>query len=103
ARLVLVGRGSARSDALEAGLSEAASAAVALVGAGAGAPLAGPGVHVRLGPGRPHLRRVLAALALYDPDGSPAADDISAAEAPASPDVGRPGRRLREIRIPLRR
>ena len=101
ARLVLVGRGSAGSDALETGLSEAASAAVALVRAGAGISLDGPGVHVPLGHGRPHLRRVLTALALYDPDGSPAAGDIHAAEAPASLDVGRPGRRLREIRIPL--
>jgi uncharacterized protein (DUF58 family) len=101
ARLVLVGRGSAGSDALEAGLSEAASAAVALVRAGAGVALAGPGVHVPLGHGRPQLRRVLAALALYDPAGSPAAGDAPVADAPAALDAGRHRRRLREIRIPL--
>jgi uncharacterized protein (DUF58 family) len=98
ARLVLVGRGSTGTDALEAGLSQAASAAVALVRAGAGVALDGPGVHVPLGHGRPHLRRVLAALALYDPDG-PAADPSAASTA--SSDPGRGGRRLREIRIPL--
>ena len=97
ARLVLVGRGNTGSDALETGLSEAASAAVALVRAGAGVALDGPGLHVPLGHGRPHLRRVLSALALYDPDGS--AD--AAPEAPASLDAGRYVRRLREIRIPL--
>jgi uncharacterized protein (DUF58 family) len=101
ARLVLVGRGRAGTDALEAGLSEAASAAVAIVRAGAGVALDGPGVHVPLGHGRPHLRRVLAALALYEPEGAPAAVDASTAEATASLDPGRGGRRLREIRFPL--
>lgn len=100
-RLVLVGRGSAGSDELEAGLSEAASAAVALVRAGAGVALAGPGVHVPLGHGRPHLRRVLAALALYDPAGSPASGDAPVGDAAAALDAGRHRRRLREIRIPL--
>jgi uncharacterized protein (DUF58 family) len=95
ARLVLVGRGS--GEALEAGLSEAASVAVALVRAGAGVELQAPGCFVPLGHGRPHLRRVLAALALYQPEvGSAAADPD-----PSSLDPGRTARRLREIRVPL--
>ncbi|HUM17878.1 MAG TPA: DUF58 domain-containing protein [Candidatus Nitrosotalea sp.] len=91
ARLVLVGRGHAGAEALEAGLSEAASIAVALVRAGAGVALEGPGVLVPLGHGRAHLRRVLTALALYHPDGA----------RPLDPPAGGGGRRLREIRIPL--
>jgi uncharacterized protein (DUF58 family) len=94
ARLVLVGRGGA--EALEAGLSEAASLAVALVRAGVGVELAGPGCFVPLGHGRPHLRRVLTALALYDPE---AAGPDSAPGSPADP--RRSGRPLREIRIAL--
>jgi uncharacterized protein (DUF58 family) len=101
ARLVLVGQGRAGSDALEAGLSEAASAAVALVRAGAGVALDGPGVHVPLGHGRPHLRRVLTALALYDPDRPAPVVDPAGAETMGSLDLGRRGRRLREIAIPL--
>jgi hypothetical protein len=58
-------------------------------------------VHVPRGHGRPHLRRVLTALALYDPDGSPAAGDAPVADAAAALDADRHGRRLREIRIPL--
>jgi uncharacterized protein (DUF58 family) len=95
--VVLVGRGRAGSDALESGLSEAASVAAALVRAGAGVALDGPGVHVPLGHGRPHLRRVLTALALYDPEAAPGPE----AEDPASLDPRRGGRRLREIRVPL--
>jgi uncharacterized protein (DUF58 family) len=92
-RLTLVGPGPAGAEALEAGLSEAASVAVALIRAGAGVELAGPGLFVPLGRGRLHLRAVLAALALYEPDAPPAP---AAAPAPT-----RAGRRLREIRIPL--
>lgn len=94
-RLVLVGSGAPGADALEGGLSEAASFAVALVRAGAGVELVGPGVMVPLGHGRPHLRRVLTALALYE-----AAPPRSGPE-PAALDPVRAGRRLREIRIPL--
>jgi len=97
ARIVLGGRGSA--DALEAGLSEAASLAVALVRGGAGVALEGPGVLVPLGHGRPHLRRVLTALALYEPDRPLGASGPDAAPDPR--ETGRSGRRLREIRIPL--
>jgi uncharacterized protein (DUF58 family) len=89
-RLVLVGRGGADAAALEGGLSEAASLAVALIRAGAGVELVGGGVAVPLGHGRAHLRRVLTALALYEP-GAPG----------LAPDPARAGRRLREIRVPL--
>lgn len=91
-RIVLVGRGRSGAETLERGLSEAASLAVALVRAGAGVELAGAGCAVPLGHGRPHLRRLLTALALYDPEASrPAA-------GPAEPGSGR---LLREIRIAL--
>jgi uncharacterized protein (DUF58 family) len=103
-RLVLAERGAAGSDALETGLSEAASLAVALVRAGAGVELVGPGLFVSLGHGRAHLRRVLSALALYDP-GAPLSgagmSEPPAGSGPASLDPARPGRRLREIRVPL--
>jgi len=102
ARLVLVGRGRAGTDALEAGLSEAASIVAALVRAGAGVALEGQGVRVPLGHGRPHLRRVLTALALYDADGlrmAPAAADAWSARDLSA--TGRNGRQLREIRVPL--
>jgi len=95
-RLVLAGPGRAGTEALEGGLSEAASLAVALIRAGAGVELAGPDLFVPLGHGRPHLRRVLTALALYEPaaPGSAPAAPVDA-ESPLGP------RRLREIRVPL--
>jgi len=95
-RLVLVGRGARGAEALERGLSEAASLAVALIRAGAGVELAGADCAVPLGHGRAHLRRMLTALALYDPEG-PRAEP--AAPAGADPLGGR--RPLREIRIAL--
>jgi uncharacterized protein (DUF58 family) len=91
-RLVLVGRGRRGTEALERGLSEAASLAVALVRAGAGVELAGADCAVPFGHGRPHLRRLLTALALYDPE---APGPAAAADEPGS------GRPLREIRIAL--
>ncbi len=95
-RLVLVGRGRPGTEALETGLSEAASLAVALIRAGAGVELTGPDLFVPLGHGRPHLRRVLTALALYEP-GAPGSP--TAAPGDGEPSVG--PRRLREIRVPL--
>jgi uncharacterized protein (DUF58 family) len=95
-RLVLVGRGRRGAEALELGLSEAASLAVALIRAGAGVELAGPGCAVPLGHGRGHLRRVLTALALYDPEAPRAA---SATPPGAEPFRGQ--HPLREIRIAL--
>jgi uncharacterized protein (DUF58 family) len=93
-RIVLVGRGGG-AEALERGLSEAASLALALVRAGAGVELTGAAGTVPLGHGRPHLRRVLTALALYDP-----AAPRAAVPAPAVAPRGA-GRALREIRIAL--
>jgi uncharacterized protein (DUF58 family) len=90
-RLVLVGHGTPGAEALEVGLSEAASFAVALIRAGAGVELIGPDLVVPLGHGRPHLRRVLTALALYEPAGP----------GRASLDPIPTARRLREIRVPL--
>jgi uncharacterized protein (DUF58 family) len=95
-RLVLVGRGARGAEALERGLSEAASLAVALIRAGAGVELAGADCAVPLGHGRAHLRRMLTALALYDPE-APRAE--TPAPAGADPLGGR--RPLREIRIAL--
>jgi uncharacterized protein (DUF58 family) len=66
-RLILVGAGARTGEALERGLSEAASLATHLIRAGAGVELIGPGFFVRLGRGRAHLHRILTALALYDP------------------------------------
>ena len=59
--------------ALEAALSEAASLATHLIRVGAGVELVGPGFYVRLGRGKGHLRRLLTALALYDPHATPLA------------------------------
>jgi uncharacterized protein (DUF58 family) len=70
ARIVLTGRGSRDRGRLEAGLSEAASLAVHLLDGGAAVELTGPGVHVASGRGRAHARRLLTALALYQPAGA---------------------------------
>ena len=66
-RLVLRGDGAHDARQLEAALSEAASLAAHLVGTGAAVELVGPGLHVQAGRGRAHLRRLLTALALYEP------------------------------------
>jgi uncharacterized protein (DUF58 family) len=95
-RLVLVGRGRRGAEALERGLSEAASLAVALVRAGAGVELAGPDCEVPLGHGRAHLRRMLTALALYDTE-TPGAVPVP----PSGAEARRSHRPLREIRIAL--
>jgi len=94
-RLILVGAGARRGDALEAGLSEAAAIATHLIRSGAGVELIGPGFFVRLGRGRPHLVRLLTALALYDPAAPGGAESASADgdTAPLQP--------LRQIRVRL--
>ena len=94
-RLILLGAGTPGSPALEAALSEAASIATHLIRAGAGVELIGPGFFVRLGRGRPHLHRVLTALALYDPGAS--------SRRAAEGDYGEPGSLvpLRQIRVRL--
>jgi uncharacterized protein (DUF58 family) len=68
-RIVLVGDGTRDAQRLEAALSEAASLAVHLLAAGAPVELTGPGVHVPAGRGQAQRRRLLTALALYDPPG----------------------------------
>jgi uncharacterized protein (DUF58 family) len=97
ARLVLVGRGQAGSERLEAALSDAASVASALIRAGAGVEMTGPDLVIPLGHGRSHLRRVLAALALYDPAGG----GRVAPRAAGEDDGALSSRRLREIRFSL--
>jgi uncharacterized protein (DUF58 family) len=90
-RLVLVGRGGRDAARLEAALSEAASIAVHLARAGAGVELTGAGLFVPLGRGPGQSRRILTALALYDPR-APAAE---------AADADRGGRSLREVRVEL--
>ncbi len=93
-RLVLVGTGAGDADALEAALSEAASLATHLIRVGAGVELIGPGLHVRLGHGKSHLRRLLVALALYDAQAAP----LQAASVDDEASTLRP---LRQIRVNL--
>ena len=66
-RIVLVGDGRRDAARLEAALAEAASLAAYLARAGAAVELVAPGLHVPVGRGRAHLRRLLTALALYEP------------------------------------
>jgi hypothetical protein len=61
--------------------------------------LAGPDLFVPLGHGRPHLRRVLAALALYEPAAPGAGRAPAVPRADGASSLG--PRRLREIRVPL--
>jgi len=93
-RVVLSGRGARDAGRLEAALSEAASIAAHLARAGAGVELAGAGLFVPLGRGLGQVRRILTALALYDPR-------ASAAGAAEPGPAGRGGRSLREVRVEL--
>ena len=78
-RIVLVGDGTHPGARLEVAMSEAASLAVHLLDTGAAVELVGPGVHVPPGRGHSHRRRLLTALALYDPvSGGPAPSRRSA-------------------------
>jgi len=90
ARIVLDGTGARDAGRLEAGLSLAASLATHLIDSGGSVELAGAGVHVALGRGRPHLRSILTALALYEPGHGPEGN----ASLPAPPP-------LRELRVAL--
>jgi uncharacterized protein (DUF58 family) len=65
--LAVVGADAGR---VERGLAEAASLAVHLLREGGRVALAGPGVHVPLGRGRAHRRRLLTVLALWEPGGA---------------------------------
>lgn len=91
-RIVLRGTGGRDPARLEDALSEAASIAVYLARAGAGVELVGAGLFVPIGRGPGQGRRILIALALYDP------------REPAAPADG-PGSRgwqsLREVAVEL--
>ncbi|PYM07895.1 MAG: hypothetical protein DMD82_04405 [Candidatus Rokuibacteriota bacterium] len=93
-RIILDPTGPGEASCLEAGLSEAASLAVHLLRSGASVELVGPGVDVALGSGRPHERRILTALALYELGAR-----IAPTAAPA--ERGRSPVSLREIRVAL--
>src|SRR5436190_1529910 len=94
ARIVLTGRGAREAERREGALSEAAALARALLRAGAGVGLVGPGIDVPPGRGREQERRILTALALYDPG-------VRAASLGAEPAA--PGPRLegRDVRFDL--
>jgi uncharacterized protein (DUF58 family) len=66
-RIVLNGTGAGDPERLERGLSRAASLAVHCLRGGVALSVTGSGVHVPRGRGREHERRILTALALYDP------------------------------------
>jgi uncharacterized protein (DUF58 family) len=88
ARILLEGTGTRDPEQRERALSEAASLAVHLLRGDARVELVGPGIHVPLGRGRQHARRLLTALALFEPSaGEPAP-------------TARPSA-VREFRIPL--
>ncbi len=87
-RLVLLGDGTRDAARLEAALSEAASLAAHLIRTDAAVELMGPGVHVPSGRGRTHLRRLLTALALFEPS-----------RVPSSRPAARPG--VSDIEIAL--
>jgi uncharacterized protein (DUF58 family) len=87
-RIVLAGTGADREH-LEEGISEAASLTTHLLAAGARVELVGPGVRVPLARGREQRRRILSALALYEP------------AAERGPVGGPAGRGLREIRVAI--
>jgi uncharacterized protein (DUF58 family) len=89
-RLVLVAARAQDPEALEEGLSRAASLAAHLIRVGAGVELIGPNFHVPLGYGKRHLPRLLIALALFDPTAAGSADGSARSLV-----------RLREIEIDL--
>ena len=65
--LVLRGDGARDPDRLEEALAEAAAVAALLLGRAARVGLVGPGIDVPLGHGPAQVRRILTALALYEP------------------------------------
>jgi uncharacterized protein (DUF58 family) len=66
-RIVLRGTGARSSERLDRALGEAAALTLHFTGRGAAISLAGPGLAVPPGRGREHARRILEALALYEP------------------------------------
>jgi uncharacterized protein (DUF58 family) len=93
-RIVLEGTGRDDRERLESALSDAASLAVHLLRAGARVELVGAGIRVPPGTGRVQERRLLTALALYEPDAR-TADTVDIGPG-TDRDAG-----LREIRIAL--
>jgi uncharacterized protein (DUF58 family) len=87
-RLILTGEPHHDAARLERAVSEVASLAVHFLRAGVGVELRGPGLEVPLGRGRHQERRILTALALYEPGRATGVD----LPAPRS---------LREIRVGL--
>ena len=73
AYLVLRGDGQDDGDRLDAALADAAAVASALLKRGASVGMVGPGIDIPLGQGAAHARRILTALALYEPGTQPAA------------------------------
>lgn len=72
AYVVLRGTGAANAERLEHGIEEAAAVASSLLAQGARVGLIGAAVEVPLGQGATHGRRILSALALYEPHDAPA-------------------------------
>ena len=68
--IVLHGDGRTDAERLEQALAEAAAVVTALVARGARVGLVGPGVDIPPGQGRMHARRLLTALALFEPGGA---------------------------------
>ncbi len=93
-RIVLAG-GVGDSARVEAGICEAASLAVHLLRAGAQVAVAGPGLEVPLGRGPDHRRRILTALALWEPVAR-----LSSTLSPSGKGQGE-GASVREIRVSL--
>ena len=67
AYLVLRGDGHGNAERLDAALADAAAVAAALLKRGARVGMVGPGIEIPLGQGAAHARRILTALALYEP------------------------------------
>ena len=91
-RIVLTGTGARNPARLEEALSEAASLTAHLARTGAGIELVGPGLFVRVGRGPSQARRILTALALYEPGRASRSHDESAGGARGA---------LREIQVDL--
>jgi uncharacterized protein (DUF58 family) len=90
-RIRLVGDGGAGRERVEQTVSDAASLAVHLLRMGGAVEVSGPGLLVAAARGRDQERRVLTALALYQP--CPGAEPERTDQAL--------GRRLREVRLDL--
>jgi len=73
AYLVLRGDGQSDGERLDAALADAAAVASALLKRGARVGMVGPGIDIPLGQGAAHARRILTALALYEPGTQPTA------------------------------